>query len=60
MARINHEVALDVLRDKLAELKKIQKDYVKGTWRRSYEMEISSLENTIFTLELDQEQITFR
>lgn len=55
MARINHEVALDVLRDKLAELKKIQEDYVKDTGRHSYEMEIRSLENTIFSLELDQE-----
>ena len=59
MARIDHECALDVLREKVKQLKAEREKY-SGTNYHPYEREIKSLEHTIFILELDQELIIFR
>lgn len=59
MARINHECALDVLREKVEQLKK-ERAKCFGMKYIPFENEIKSLENTIFTLELDQEPVIFR
>ena len=58
MARIDHECALDVLREKVKQLKAEREKY-SGTNYHPYEREIKSLEHTIFVLELDQEPIIF-
>lgn len=52
MARINHEYAIDVLREKLSKLRE-----ERGTEANPQRIDeqIQSLENTIFTLKLDQE-----
>lgn len=57
MARINHEYAIDVLREKLFKLQEERKTWTNSRW---IDEQIQSLENTIFTLELDQEPIIFR
>lgn len=59
MARINHEYAIDVLREKVKQLKAEREKY-SGTNYYPYDRKIKSLENTIFVLELDQEHIIFR
>ena len=59
MSRVDHECALDVLREKVKQLKAEREKY-SGTNYHPYEREIKSLEHTIFVLELDQEPIIFR
>ena len=58
MSRVDHECALDVLREKVKQLKAEREKY-SGTNYHPYEREIKSLEHTIFVLELDQEPIIF-
>ena len=64
MARIDHECALDVLREKVKKMKTEWEKY-SGTDYTPHEREIKekiikSLEHSIFVLELEQEPMTFR